>query len=45
MTRLEKITHLISNGHTYNPETGELPFPEAEKPVSGLNITKLEKVG
>jgi len=24
---------------------GELPFPEAEKPVSGLNITKLEKVG
>lgn len=24
---------------------GELDFPEAEKPVSGLNITKLEKVG
>jgi len=24
---------------------GELNFPEAEKPVSGLNITKLEKVG
>lgn len=24
---------------------GELPFPEAEKPTSGLNITKLEKVG
>jgi hypothetical protein len=24
---------------------GELPFPDAEKPISGLNITKLEKVG
>jgi hypothetical protein len=24
---------------------GELYFPESEKPVSGLNITKLEKVG
>jgi len=24
---------------------GELNFPEAEKPISGLNITKLEKVG
>jgi len=24
---------------------GEFNFPEAEKPVSGLNITKLEKVG
>ena len=24
---------------------GEINFPEAEKPVSGLNITKLEKVG
>lgn len=24
---------------------GELNFPESEKPVSGLNITKLEKVG
>lgn len=24
MTRLEKILHLINNGHTYNPDTGEI---------------------